>query len=99
LSINITIFAALKFQLKNKMEATTKKTAKANAKDSKPETTVRKSKFTEFWEKCRLCEAFVVRLHIIIKNKVDSRISRRFRSLVARINADFKNNSQLSILN
>jgi hypothetical protein len=33
------------------MEATTKKTAKAKAKDSKPETTVRKSKFTEFWEK------------------------------------------------
>jgi hypothetical protein len=33
------------------MEATIKKTAKVKVKDSKPETAVRKSKFTEFWEK------------------------------------------------
>jgi hypothetical protein len=33
------------------MEATTTKTAKANARDSKPNTSVKKSKFTEFWEK------------------------------------------------
>jgi hypothetical protein len=32
------------------MEATTK-TAKANARDSKPNTSVKKSKATEYWEK------------------------------------------------
>ncbi|GAB6011380.1 hypothetical protein [Viscerimonas tarda] len=33
------------------METSTKKTAKANAKVTKPKTAVKKSKFTEFWEK------------------------------------------------